>query len=383
MDKIKFKNPEYKKAIQNYIDTLNWILKRISAFPYFKYDNMNVSDIKKKLISIKKSIENFITNIAIEDSYQSLIYEINKTVPLVNSVESYIKNEIEKEERVKYPIIYSFVSTMGKDDELSLLILKYKDGLKGDITNFPYICSLTEDETKSLCTHLTQISYERISYIAGKLQKSETINSSKSLVSWFVSLINFAIKKNIEYDMPNNIHVRKAYLQLFSSCMSFQYDFYMDESKIKLIKVPVFFSCTTFWKPFKEWINLRDKVMILSKYKTSINAEKLPQYLLQVLQKFKLGVKVLQGDLDWLINVSVTEKLDTTEKADVILTRFISMLISIRSDEEILRDKSPEQEAEERKRQISKILTQALIFNATDTESGILNFIKENNLEIT
>lgn len=50
MDKIKFKNPEYKKAIQNYIDTLNWILKRISAFPYFKYDNMNVSDIKKKLI---------------------------------------------------------------------------------------------------------------------------------------------------------------------------------------------------------------------------------------------------------------------------------------------------------------------------------------------
>ena len=109
--------------------------------------------------------------------------------------------------------------------------------------------------------------------------------------------------------------------------------------------------------------------MILSKYKTSIHAEKLPQYLLEVLQKFKLGVKVLQGDLDWLINVSVTEKLDTTEKADVVLTRFISMLISIRSDEEILRDKTPEQEDEERKRRISKILTQALVFNVTDTES--------------
>lgn len=355
---------DYKRQMIEYCDELQCILQHPSCPPQEK------QNYETTINNVKSFISHGLSRASCED----VIDEINKSVSLVNEAERKLNIVyMSKEDRINNMVI-KVANIVGKDSILTSLVDKYKRQIDEDITNFPNNCNMSSEDRVILCNNFAQnlITFQYPSshfsiYEAKKIiqncnfrlkGKSNTpeFKDTAFYLEWFFNLVN---EMTLEHPRYSKVKGQKLeYAQLFQRCVVSRYALTITTTFQLNIVNSVLPACDYKEMP-NEWIDLRNKAMVLSKNKNVTSSDNLLNALQATLKHLRMGVKVFQGDFNWLVGCCVKMDFNSDLDADIILTRFMVLLYTNRHDEKILTDKLYEQHFVENAQ--DELLTKALL----------------------
>lgn len=333
----------YKKQIQEYCDELEFISQQPSCS----------KEDRRKYVSSINNLKSFLFRDISKAFCEHIVAEINETVSLINETERKLNiTYMSKDDKINY-IVTRVANIIGKDNILTVLIDKYKRKINGDINNFPDNCGITDEDRLILCNSFAQnpvasycsgyhfsindankIIQDCNFRFQGKLDTSE-FKEYFIYLKWFFKLVNQMTMENPKYCKIKG--QKFEYDSLFQRCVVSVYALTVS-SKIQLNVSDFILSAKDYKEMPEEWEKLKSKANILSNNKDTVSSDGVLTALQEVLQRFRMGVQVFQGDFNWLVGYCIKVNPSSDKEIDVALTRFMALLCANRKDERILSD---------------------------------------------